>query len=167
MTFKLKDSVSSKTVCIPSCAGGEVIELEKIKDNIFSSKILGEGYGVIPSANEITAPFNCVVRDITNGGQTLTLKCENGLHLLIHMGINLPEEILPRTNEHLYCCNVSKGDMVSAGTVLGKIDFESALSKGFDPTVVFIITNSDTIENFNVCKGIKSIGEIAAKYSEK
>ena len=164
MTFKLKENVSENSKYIPSCASGEVIRLEMIKDNIFSSKILGEGYGVVPSEKEITAPFKCSVRDITNGGQSLTLRCENGLQILIHIGIDLPEKNFSAENNRLYKLSVSTGDVLSAGDILGEIDFESALEQGFDPTVVLIITNSDEIKDFTVLLGKKSCGDNAAKY---
>lgn len=166
MTFRLIGRTDINTAEIPCCVCGEVIELEMIRDNIFSSKILGEGYGVIPSAKEITSPFDCVVRDITNGGQTLSLKCENGLQLLIHIGIDLPEANSSAENE-LYRLAVGKGDMLSAGDMLGEIFFDRAAEKGFDPTVVLIITNSDDIEGFSVCKGVKSIEDAAAQYTVK
>ncbi len=166
MTFRLKHKADSNTVQIPCCISGEVIELEKLRDNIFSSKILGEGYGVIPDDKKIRAPFDCVVRDVTNEEQTVTLKCENGLQLLIHIGIGLPEKNSSADND-LYGLDVCKGDMLSAGDILGEIDFESVSRNGLDPTVVLIVTNSNVIEKLTVYKGVKSFGDAAAQYSEK
>ena len=86
--FKRKKE-KSDTVKIDSCMSGEIIPIEKVDDSIFSTKILGDGYAVVPADKNVYAPLTLTVKDITAGGLSITGKTEDGLNVLISLGINL------------------------------------------------------------------------------
>lgn len=40
-----------------SAASGEVIPLSEVKDPVFSQKMMGDGFAVIPTSREVVAPI--------------------------------------------------------------------------------------------------------------
>ena len=51
-----KQKVKSNTISLP--LDGEVIELEKVNDPVFSEKTMGDGFAAIPTDGVIKAPFS-------------------------------------------------------------------------------------------------------------
>ena len=48
------DSQNGSVKTVYSCCAGEVIPLERLSNDVFSSMILGDGFGVVPSTGRFT-----------------------------------------------------------------------------------------------------------------
>lgn len=131
-----------------SCAVGEVIPVEKIRDSVFSSKILGEGFGVIPDADNVCSPVSGTVKDITNNGLAINIKTADGLLILVHIGMNLSKR-----KDSGVRPTVSVGDEIAAGQTICTADFSGIAADGYDPTIAVIITNSDIFRSFKLKTG--------------
>lgn len=122
---------------LSACAKGKLIPLSEVKDEAFASEALGKGYGVIPESGEIFAPVDGSVEMVFPTRHALGLKTRNGTEVLIHIGINTVEE-----NGEGFECLIKQGDQVTKGQLLERFDLKGIIQKGYDPTVMLIITNT-------------------------
>lgn len=77
------DHNASRKRFIRTCCEGDVIDLSKVSDPAVSSKILGDGFGVICSGAEIKAPVSGIVKDVSDEGHTYAITSPDGIELLV------------------------------------------------------------------------------------
>ena len=65
--------------------------LESVKDEAFSSHVLGQGAAVIPAEGRICAPVDAVVESVADAGHAIGLHTADGAGLLIHIGMDTVE----------------------------------------------------------------------------
>lgn len=117
---------------------GEMISLSNVKDNVFSSKVMGDGIAVIPSKGELYAPVDGKIKMVFDTNHALGMEAKNGAELLFHIGIDTVQ-LGGKYFESL----VKVGDEVKAGDLLIKFDLNKIVEEGFDPVTMAIITNKD------------------------
>lgn len=159
MTLGIRSREAEKPLFLNSCVYGKVISLDKVEDDIFSMKILGDGYGVIPEESEIYSPAEGYVTDITNGGRAVSLKTDGRLRLLIHFGINLC-----RMEKNPIDLQISIGDRVERDSRIALFDCKAVLDAKLDPTVCVIVCNSDNLRDIKTLEGMKSHRQTALEY---
>ncbi|MBA1307545.1 PTS glucose transporter subunit IIA, partial [Pseudomonas stutzeri] len=64
---------------------GQLIALSSVKDNVFSREVMGKGFAIIPTGQEIVAPVDGEV--IALQGHAFGIKQTNGLEVLTHVGL--------------------------------------------------------------------------------
>ena len=129
--------VSGDTVLV-SPVKGSAVALSQVDDKVFSTGMLGQGYGVIPTEGKIVAPADCQIQVIHNTNHAVGLLTDDGVELLIHVGI----DTVKLNGTHF--TRVSKdGTYVAKGTTLLTFDIDKIKAAGYDTTVVIIVTNSD------------------------
>ena len=77
---------------VHSVADGQVINIEDVKDPVFSQKMMGDGFAVEPENGKIVSPVAGKVTSIFPTKHALGLVTDNGLEVLVHIGLN-PSEI--------------------------------------------------------------------------
>lgn len=132
-------------VKISSPLMGKVIPLSEVKDEVFSSKAMGDGVAIIPEINEIYAPFDGVAEVVFPTGHAIGLKSEDGFEALIHIGIDTV-----MMNGKGFEPKITQGTRVKKGDLLVTFDRNLIKESGFDPTVIFIITDMNYITNMNL-----------------
>ena len=143
-----------------SVANGRVIPLSKVPDQVFSQKILGDGFAVIPTNGEIFSPASGKVTDITDTRHAYCITTDDGLEILVHIGIDTVE-----LKGQGFTPLVKIGDKISAGDEIAKADLELIKSAGYNTSVVVIITNSDRLRELNINEAPSSkAGSVAATY---
>lgn len=70
---------------------GKVIKIEEVSDPVFSKKVMGEGFAVVPENGKIIAPLEGEVGFVADTKHGMGLKGPNGLEVLIHIGIDTVE----------------------------------------------------------------------------
>ena len=131
---------------------GTAISLEEVKDPTFASGALGKGMAVIPSEGLVKAPFDGTVTMVFDTLHALALTSDDGVEVLIHIGINTVE-----LKGEPYKALVKEGQHVSRGTPLMVFDMESIREKGYDLTTPVLVTNSADYENV-ACEKTGEIG---------
>ena len=88
--FKKKEAPveENKTPVLTAYLSGKVIPIDEVKDEVFSSKALGDGLGIEPEGNVIVAPCAGTVSALMEGSKhAVGLTLSNGAEILIHEGI--------------------------------------------------------------------------------
>lgn len=134
---KLETLTKSEDLDITSPLEGTTIPLTEVKDDVFSSKVIGEGVAVIPSTGVITAPADCTVVSLFPTLHAIGLKLNNGAELLVHIGINTVE----LNGEH-FIKFVNQGDTVKKGSKLISFDIEEVKKAGYDITTPIVVSNT-------------------------
>ncbi|HEM5300941.1 TPA: PTS glucose transporter subunit IIA [Streptococcus suis] len=122
---------------LPTVTEGEVISLEKVNDLVFSSGALGQGVGIISRTGQIVAPANGVLTLIYPTKHAIGFTLDNGIELLIHIGINTVELEGKHFNQE-----ATPGMKLKRGDAIVSFDIEEIKAAGYDPTVIVVIANS-------------------------
>lgn len=142
---------------------GEVIELPDVPDPVFSSKVMGEGFGIKPLIGEVLAPADADVVMVAETGHAVAFKMDSGLEILLHLGINTVE--LKGGPFHL---TVSTGDRVRAGETIGTMDLAGIAAAGKKTESVLVFTNGDEcLASLDVKTGLTDAGGEAARVTLK
>ena len=156
--FLFKDKVveNKTTVADPKAevlskpVDGQVVALSEVNDEVFSSGMIGEGFGIIPTSGELIAPEDGEITMLFETNHAIGLKTRNGAELLFHIGL----DTVQLEGKH-FTPYVKAGDQVKQGQPLIQFDLEAIKAAGFDPIVICVVTNQ---ENFTV-KPIESTDE--------
>lgn len=124
---------------------GQIINIEKVPDDVFSKKIMGEGVAVIPYGEILCSPIDGVIDQIFETKHAIIIKSKKGTNILIHVGMDTvtlegqPFEVL-----------ISQGKKVKSGDPIMKVNFELIKEKGLSiitPVVIIDESQSKVIEN--------------------
>ena len=124
---------------------GNAIRLSQVDDATFASEVLGKGIAVIPSKGEVVAPCDATVETVFDTKHAVGLSTEDGMELLIHIGINTVE-----LNGKYYTSHVKNGDRVKKGQPLISFDICKIKDAGYDITTPLIVTNSDDYKDVKI-----------------
>ena len=111
--------------------------LTRIKDPVFSSEVLGKGCAIEPSCGEVVAPADGIVEKIAKTHHAISLLCDNGMEVLIHVGMDTVE--LKGKGYELF---VQTGDHVQKGQLLFRFDMQAIAAAGYTLTTPVIVTSS-------------------------
>lgn len=131
---------------------GELIPLSEVKDDVFSNKLMGEGFAIIPSKGELYAPIDGTIEMIFETKHSLAMKSEDGTEILFHVGLDTVN-----LKGKYFNPEVSVGKSVKQGDLLLSFELDKIIAEGFDPVTAIIITNRPnakigTVESKKVTK---------------
>lgn len=115
---------------------GQVIPLSEVPDQVFAQKMMGDGVGFIPVDGKIVAPFDGTVKTIFPTKHAIGLESDQGLELLIHIGIDTV-----KLNGEGFESFVETDDRVHKGQVLMQIDLDYITAHAPSTVTPLIITN--------------------------
>ena len=139
---QVETSFKGVTEEVHSVAEGEVIELEKVQDPVFSQKMMGDGFAVEPANGQIVSPVAGKVTSVFPTKHALGLVTESGLEVLVHIGLDTvslegkPFEV-----------KVEEGQTVSAGDLLVEADLDAIREAGRATSTVVVFTNATAIQS--------------------
>ena len=134
------DQVSSGEE-IKSPMNGTVIPLTEVPDAVFSSEMLGKGFGVEPSEGKAYAPVDGEVTTVFDTKHAIGLMSKHGVELLIHIGMDTV-----KLNGKGFDVKVKTGDQVKAGDLLAEFDMDLIKGEGYPVTTAVVVTNTDDCE---------------------
>lgn len=136
-------------ICSP--LAGEAIPMKEVPDDTFAAEVLGKGMAVIPSEGKVVAPCNAEVTTFFDTKHAIGLTTDDGIELLIHVGVNTVE-----LEGKYYEAHVSQGDHVQPGQLLLSFDIDKIQQAGYNVTTPVIVANTD---DYETVEGLKN-GEI-------
>lgn len=143
---KILNLDSSLEVLAP--VNGTIHDLSKVNDEVFSQKLMGEGFAAQTEDGDIYSPVSGEVGMIFPTKHAIIVATDDGLEVLIHMGIDTVK--LEGEGFELFC---SVGDKVKAGDKLAHMDLEFIKSKGYETITPVIFTNLEAGKTIEVSEG--------------
>ena len=128
---------------------GTAVALSDVPDPIFAAGKLGEGVAIEPTGTTVVAPAAGKVAATYPSGHAVGLKLENGVELLIHVGLDTVN-----LDGKGFSVKVAKGDVVAAGDALIEFDPEVIKEAGYPLITPVIVTNT---RKFAEVKGLPGV----------
>lgn len=116
---------------------GTIVKLEDVKDEVFSSKAMGEGVAIEPAEGRLYAPADGEIVTFFPTGHAIGMMTEDGVELLIHIGMDTVD-----MNGDGFTPKKAQGDKVKKGDLLLEFDIEKIKAAGHPATTPVIVTNT-------------------------
>lgn len=150
---KKPEKDKNQMVSVP--INGEVVSLDQVNDAVFSQKILGDGVAIIPEEGKVFSPVNGVVSALFETKHAIGITSEDGLELLIHIGIDTVN-----LQGKYFTAHVEVGTQVKKGDLMISFEGEKIQKEGYDIITPVLIANMAQFTSINVQKnGKATVGE--------
>lgn len=126
---------------------GQLMPITEVPDEVFSQKMLGDGYAVLPTKEEICSPVAGTVTSVFPTKHALGLLMANGIEVLLHMGIDTVE-----LAGQPFTILVAEGQTVTAGEPLAKMALEDIKAAGKGTEIMVLLTNLAEAHQFELTK---------------
>lgn len=133
-----KETSGKMHIAVDAPLKGRAIPLSEVKDEVFSKCVVGKGAAIVPAEGKVFAPVNGTAEAVFETKHAIGLKDENGVEILIHVGMDTVE-----LEGRYYTAHVAQGDKIKKGQLLLEFDMEAIREAGYDLTTPVIISNSD------------------------
>ncbi len=127
-------------------ATGEVIALTDVNDPVFSQKMMGDGFAVIPATGEVTAPLSGKIVSVFPTKHAIGMQTAEGADVLIHMGLDTVQMSQPA-----FEILVSEGQEVVAGTTIAQMNLDAIKNEGKETTIIVVFTD-DKVNGLTINK---------------
>ncbi len=139
---------------VVTVSNGELVKISEVPDEVFSSKMMGDGFAQKTTDGVVVSPVDGKIVTIFPTKHALTMLSKDGMEILIHLGVdtvNLKGEGFETL--------VAEGQEVKAGEELVKMDlnFINENAKSSMPIVVF--TNLADEKSVKLVEGTVKAGE--------
>lgn len=132
--FKFLKKIEKK---IYSPVNGVCINLSEVSDEVFASRMMGEGVAFHLNDGTICSPVNGVVTVVAETKHAIGFTADNGTEILLHIGLNTVE-LEGKGFEVL----VTKNDKVKKGQIICQISQTLLNNSNVDLTTPMVVTNS-------------------------
>lgn len=130
-----KKTAPKETGVIGSPVKGTIIKIDEVEDETFSSKMLGDGFAVIPQDSKFVSPCDGEISMIFATGHAYGVTSVDGIEILVHIGIDTVEE-----NGKGFRILKKAGDKVMRGDTIIEVDLDYLKAK-YNLVTPCIITN--------------------------
>lgn len=133
---------------VKAVVDGELVDIESVKDPIFSEKMIGDGMAINPKSPTLYAPISGKLIEVADTGHAYYLEHESGLKVLIHVGHNSFY-----LNNNVFHPSVINGDWIEQGDILGDFDLDLLEANHYNTTVIVIALRDEQLNiSFEKCK---------------
>jgi len=149
---KKKETETGK-IELKAYISGKVIPMEEVEDEVFSSKVLGDGIAIEPNGNTVCAPCEGVVSTVAEGSlHAVGITLDNGAELLIHEGIDTVS-----MNGEGFQAFVKPGERVKEGQKLLQFDPKLILEKGYKKTCILVLMGTEGFRRVEYRTGMDAV----------
>lgn len=119
---------------------GKIVSLAEVPDEVFSTGMMGQGFAVEPTTDEIYAPVAGTITNIFPTKHAISLKTKEGIEILLHLGLDTVE--LAGSPFEMF---VSANQEVSPETLLCKMDKNQITEAGKSDVVLVLVTSGEEV----------------------
>jgi glucose-specific phosphotransferase system IIA component len=141
---------------------GEIVSLDKVPDDTFAQKFLGDGFAIIPTGNEVFSPADGEIAVLFPTKHAIVILTEEGIELLVHIGIDTVA-----LNGEGFTAHVEQGQKVKKGDLLVTFDTEILKEKAKSLISPIVITNMDSVSRIHTNYGNRDANSEAAEIELK
>lgn len=116
-----------------SPAKGQLIPLSEVKDPVFSQGMMGPGFAVEPTSDDIYSPVTGIVVSVFPTKHAIGLETEDGKEFLIHIGIDTVE-----LEGNGFDILISELDKVTPKTKIAVVDRAFLNEQGKESTIMVL-----------------------------
>ena len=144
-----KSASSGQTSPVFAPVAGQLLDISRVNDPVFSEKMMGDGYAVEPDTNaktaKVYAPVAGKIVSIFPSHHAIGIQTSDDLEVLIHMGIDTNN-----FDPEIFGLKVAVDQEVTAGQELGEINLQAIEEAGKEKTVIVVVTNSESIDRIEL-----------------
>lgn len=129
--FKKKTVENDHNIYAP--ATGVFMPIAEVPDDVFSQKMMGDGFAVVPDEGTIFSPVSGTVASIFPTKHAIGIKTDDERDVIVHMGIETVD--LGGSPFELY---VKVGNKVNSKTKLAKMDLAEIAKEERDNHVIVV-----------------------------
>ncbi|AHH12580.1 PTS system, glucose-specific IIA component [Borrelia hermsii YBT] len=138
----------SATLDLIAPVSGKVVSIDKVPDEAFAEKIVGDGIAIIPTGSELVAPCDGNIGKIFKTNHAFSLETKEGVEIFVHFGINT----LNLNGKGF--TRVAEEDMsVKQGDVIIRLDLEYLKVHAESVVTPVVIANSDEVSSIEYVFG--------------
>ncbi|WP_207733526.1 glucose-specific PTS transporter subunit IIBC [Romboutsia sp. 1001285H_161024_C4] len=147
---KAKDEVelTSTGEEIISLVNGELMDISQVPDEVFSTRLMGDGFAIKSNDGEIYSPVNGTVGVVFPTKHAVIIESENGREVLIHLGIETVK--LEGKGFDVF---VEVGQKVKAGDKIVKMDLDYIEKNATSTISPVVFTNLEPDEKISIKEG--------------
>ncbi|MFQ9321856.1 MAG: N-acetylglucosamine-specific PTS transporter subunit IIBC [Enterococcus durans] len=140
-----KTNLPEEQLAVYAPSKGELIPISEVADPVFSEKMMGDGFAVLPEANEVFAPISGTILNVFPTKHAIGIQTDNGLEVLLHMGINTVD--LKGEPFTLY---VEEGQRIARGQLIAVVDLEMLEKAGKKSDMIVVFTNGAAVKELSI-----------------
>lgn len=129
----------SRETRILAPVSGRCVALTTVPDEVFSTRMMGDGVAIIPADGLFVAPADGELTMLFQTGHAFGMRLGRSIEILVHIGLNTVElegkgfEILAQ-----------QGQPIKAGSPIVRVDLDYLKEMGYPVITPVIITSPDT-----------------------
>ena len=137
-----KQAPAKQDAVLAAHMNGTVVPMAEVQDEAFSNCILGDGAAIEPSEGKLYAPADAEVDNLFDTHHAIGLVTEDGVEILLHIGINTVE-----LGGRHFKAHVEAGQKVKKGDLLISFDMEAVKAAGYLCTTPMIVCNTEDYQS--------------------
>ena len=121
---------------VVACAEGKCINITEVPDQVFSTKMMGDGFAIEPTEGKVYSPVTGKVLNVFPTKHAVALESNEGHEILIHFGM----DTVTLKGEG-FTAHVGEGDTVTPDTLLLSVDLDAVRPKVPSLVTPVVFTN--------------------------
>lgn len=140
------------TVEVYAPAQGTLVVIDQVSDDVFSSKIMGNGFAIQPTENTVYTPIAGEISSIFPTQHALGIMTPTGLEVLLHMGVDTVD-----LKGEPFTMKVKAGQKVKAGDVIAIMDLAAVKAAGKGTDIIVALTNGEVVDQLTLTELGKAV----------
>ena len=149
-----KESEVKKEVIAP-LTNGELVNISQVPDEVFSSKMMGDGFAMKTNDGIIVSPVEGKIVTIFPTKHAVTMESIDGREVLIHLGVDTV-----KLKGEGFETFVEENQTVKIGDKLVKMDVEFIEKNAKSSMPIVVFTNLSEGESVKLVEGNVNAGEL-------
>lgn len=122
---------------------GRIVSLDVVNDPVFSTNIMGEGFALRPTTNQVYSPVNGEIVSIFETKHAIGILTKTGAEVLVHMGLDTVE-----LKGEPFTVHVKVRQIVTPQTLLAEMDIAKVKAAGKETDIVVVMTNNEKMADY-------------------
>ena len=140
--------VDMDTLDIQSPMTGDLMPITEVPDQVFSQKMMGDGFAIHPTVGEVASPVDGKILNIFPTKHAIGIEADNGLEILIHIGIDTV-----KLEGKGFTQVLEEGQTVKKGDVIMEMDLDYIREHAASTVTPVIFTNLKEGQSVHVSEG--------------
>ncbi len=153
--FKGNKEQESKKEQIAPLTNGELVNISQVPDEVFSSKMMGDGFAMKTTDGIIVSPVEGTIETVFPTKHAITINSVDKREVLIHLGVDTVS--LKGEGFETF---VEENQKVKVGDKLVKMDVEFIEKNAKSSMPIVVFTNLSEGESVKIVEGTAKAGEL-------